>query len=243
MNYTKADLLNELSVIHGYRKYLEICTPTTGNMYGAIDRARYYTCHRLMYRCSAEFDDGMPIDFRSTSLNISECVKAIRARKLKYDVILVDPFHEYEPSARDLREAVDLLNPAGTIIVHDCFPRDRAIVGPKYIDGTWCGVTYKAYLDFILADNGLIFCTVDADYGCGVIRRNASLSIFQRMVRRASRMMRRDDRVDVVRQWKGIGKNYDMAFNLLQAHAGPLLNLVTADTFLAGERSGTPVLK
>ena len=148
MNYTKADLINELSVIHRYRKYLEICTPTTGNMYSAIDRARYSTCHRLMYRCSGGFNDGMPIDFRSSNLDIRECVKAVRARDLKYDVILVDPFHEYEPSARDLRVAVDLLKPTGTIIVQDCFPRDGTIAVPEYIDGSWCGVTYKAYLDF-----------------------------------------------------------------------------------------------
>src|SRR5664279_1090533 len=150
MNYTKVDLINELSAIHGYRKYLEICTPTTGNMYSAIDRARYPTCHRLMYRCPSGFNNGLPIDFRSSNLDISECVKAVRARELKYDVILVDSFHEYEPSARDLREAVNLLNPAGTIIVHDCFPRDATVAVPEYIDGPWCGVTYKAYLDFVL---------------------------------------------------------------------------------------------
>ena len=243
MNYTKVDLINELSAIHGYRKYLEICTPTTGNMYGAIDRARYSTCHRLMYRCPAEFNDGLPIDFRSSNLDISECVKAVRAKDLTYDVILVDPFHEYEPSARDLREAVDLLNPAGTIIVHDCFPRDGTIAVPQYIDGSWCGVTYKAYLDFGLARKDLIFCTIDTDYGCGVIRRNASLSMVQRIVRRALRMIAHDDRSYVAKQWMRAGNDYDAAFKLLQMHSGPLLNLVTVDEFLAGERNNSPVLR
>jgi hypothetical protein len=243
MNYSKVDLINELSAIYGYRKYLEICTPTTGGMYSGIDRARFSTCHRLMYRCPAEFNDGLPIDFRSSNLDISDCVKTIRARELKYDVILVDPFHEYEPSARDLREAVDLLNPAGTIIVHDCFPRDAAIAGPEYIVGAWCGVTYKAYLDFLLASNSLLFCTVDTDYGCGVIRRNVSLSAFQRIARRASRMMTRDDRRRVVEQWMRAGNDYDATFRLLQACSKPLLNLVTVDEFLTGERNGSPVLR
>ena len=242
MNYSKVDLINELSAIYGYRKYLEICTPTTGGMYSGIDRARFSTCHRLMYRCPAEFDDGLPIDFRSSFLDIGECVKAIRARELKYDVILVDPFHEYEPSARDLREAVDLLNPAGTIIVHDCFPRDAAIAGREFIDGEWCGITYKAYLDFMLASNNLIFCTVDTDYGCGVIRHNVSLSAFQRIARRASRMMTRDDRRHVAEQWMRAG-NDDATFKLLQAYSKPLLNLVTVDEFLTGERNGLPVLR
>jgi hypothetical protein len=41
----------------------------------------------------------------------------------------------------------------------------------------------------------------------------------------------------------GAGKDYDAAFNLLQAHTGPLLNLVTADEFLTGERNISPVLR
>lgn len=243
MNYTKADLINEMSTIHGYRTYLEICTPTTGNIYGAVDRARYPTCHRLIYRCPAEFDDGMPIDFRSSNLDITECVNFIRTRELEYDVILVDPFHEYEPSARDLKEAVNLLNPTGTIIVHDCFPRDAAIAVPEYIDGAWCGVTYKAYLDFMLANKKLIFCTVDTDYGCGVIRRNVSLPVFQRIARRVLRMIARDDRRYVARQWLRAGNDYDATFKLLQAYSKPLLNLVSVNEFLTGERNGSPVLR
>ncbi|MBI3702437.1 MAG: hypothetical protein HY244_00965 [Rhizobiales bacterium] len=243
MNYTKVDLINELSVIHGYRKYLEICTATTGNMYRGIDRARFSTCQRLMYRCPAEFDDGLPIDFRSTNLDISDCARAIRAREMTYDVILVDSFHEYEPSARDLREAVNLLNPTGTIIVHDCFPRDRAITAPELIVGDWCGVTYKAYLDFVLASENLLFCTVDTDYGCGVIRRYAILTALQRIAHRASRIIAREDRQDATRHWVHAGDDFDATFKLLQAYSKPLLNLVTVEEFLTGERNGWPVLR
>ncbi len=243
MACTKADLINELAAIHGYRTYLEICTPTTGNMYGGIDRARYPTCHRLMYRCPTAFDDGLPIDFRSVNLDISDCVEALRAKGMKYEVILVDPFHEYEPSARDLRAAVDLLTPDGVIIVHDCFPRDLAIVEPQYIAGAWCGVTYKAYLDFVLATRRLIFCTVDADYGCGVIRRAATLPVFQQIARQVLEMVGRDGRGHAVREWMRVEQNYDAAFALLQAQAKPLLNLVTADEFLAAERNATPLLR
>ena len=67
----------------------------------------------------------------------------------------------------------------------------------------------------MLAGESLIFRTVDTDYGCDVIRRNVSLSAFQRIARRALRMITRDDRADVVRQWIGAGKDYDAAFNLL----------------------------
>jgi hypothetical protein len=40
-----------------------------------------------------------------------------------------------------------------------------------------------------------------------------------------------------------VEQNYDAAFALLQAQAKPLLNLVTADEFLAAERNATPLLR
>src|SRR5271169_458172 len=184
MAYSKADLINELSLIRGYRTYLEICAPTTGNIYGAIDRARY-ACHRLMYRCPETFNDGMPVDLRSQDLDITECAAAIRARGATYDAILVEPFHEYEPCARDLGVALELLSRGGTIVVHDCFPRDEAIVVPHFIEGAWCGVTYKAYLDFVLARKELSYCTVGTDYGCGVIRLNGGEHSSTPMAQRA----------------------------------------------------------
>ena len=97
-----------------------------------------------------EFDDGMTIDFRSSSPDSGEAVSAVRAAGFAYDVILVDPFHEYETSAQDLREACTLIKPNGTIVVHDCNPEEEALVTPHYQDGRWCGLTYKAYLDMVL---------------------------------------------------------------------------------------------
>ena len=43
------------------------------------------------------------------------------------------------------------------------------MASPTPIGGEWCGVSYKAFLDFVLSRNDLDYCTVDIDYGCGVI--------------------------------------------------------------------------
>ena len=51
--WDKTDIINFLAGLDGYTSYLEICTPTTGNLYGKIDRTRFTTCHRLMYRTPA----------------------------------------------------------------------------------------------------------------------------------------------------------------------------------------------
>ncbi|HEX5210456.1 MAG TPA: hypothetical protein VFW22_01815 [Pseudolabrys sp.] len=243
MAWTKVDLINELALIRGYRSYLEICTPTSGMLYGAIDRTRYSECRRLMYRYPASvmakliyrarFRDTLPVDFRTTDLDIAECVQAIQARGLKYDVVLVDPFHEYTQSIRDIGVAVDLLNARGTVIVHDCFPRDGALAGPTFVEGAWCGVTYKAYLDFVLSRDDLDFCTVDVDFGCGVIRRRDDTGSLPGRVGGDTAA----DKAKIVERWTRLGDDYDAAFTLLTAHAGTLLNLVTVEEFLAAERA------
>ena len=94
------DLINELAAIHGYRSYLEICTPTTGTIYGALDRGRYSISHRLMYRYRDQFDDGMAIDFHSSSPDSGEGVSAVRAAGFTYDVILVDHSTSMKPRSR-----------------------------------------------------------------------------------------------------------------------------------------------
>lgn len=222
------DLINELAAIHGYRSYLEICTPTTGTIYGDLDRGRYSLSHRLMYRYRDRFDDGMTIDFCSASPDSGEAASAVRAAGFSYDVILVDPYHEYETSARDLREAFALIKPQGTILVHDCNPEEEALVTPHYRDGAWCGLTYMAYLDMTLESVRSQSCTVDTDHGCGIIRRG---------------MIGRDSRSGLLDQWRQVRSDEAAAFRLLRAQATSLLNLVTVDEFLAGERSGAPVLR
>jgi hypothetical protein len=243
IGWTKMDLINELAAIHGYRSYLEICTPTTDTLYGDLDRGRYSLSHRLMYRWRDQFDDGMAIDFRSSSLDSGEGASAIRASGNTYDVILVDPFHEYEASAQDLREACKLIKPTGTIVVHDCNPEEEALVTPQYRDGSWCGLTYKAYLDMMLESVRLQSCTVDTDHGCAIIRRRPLMSRLRLIASRALGPIGGGNRSRLLREWRRVGKDDAAAFRLLKAQTKSLLNLVTVEEFLAGERNGSPVLR
>lgn len=243
MGWTKMDLINELAVIYGYRSYLEICTPTTGTIYADLDRGRYSISHRLMYRYRDQFEDGMPIDYCSSSLDSGEGMAAVRAAGFTYDVILVDPFHEYETSAQDLRQACTLLKPNGTIVVHDCNPEEEAFVTPHYREGSWCGLTYKAYLDVLLDSVRLQSCTVDTDHGCAIVRRRPLVSRLRHLANRAVGTILRDSRRRLLQEWRRVGKDDVAAFRLLKAHTKSLLNLVTVEEFLAGERKGAPVLR
>jgi hypothetical protein len=228
---TKFDLINELAGLYAFRRYLEICSPTTGGRYRYVDRTRL-TCHRLMYLCPDAFSDGLAIDFRSADRDFSSCLQDMHSRGLRYDIILVDPWHEYETSLRDIREAFAFLDTGGMLIVHDCLPPKKEIATPQFKAGSWCGVTYKAFLDFVLSQTGLDYRTVDIDYGCGVIRKLAGVARWQeRLARsfggpwcgRASAPLRR--------QWLKLGDDFESAYDIFEANKRTLLRLQTPDEF------------
>src|SRR5262249_15942940 len=78
--WTKAHIVNRVSARRGYSHYLELCTPTSGYRYAEIDRSLFATCIRLMYNCPDSFlpPDGLPVDYRTTGPDISECMEKVR---------------------------------------------------------------------------------------------------------------------------------------------------------------------
>src|SRR3954463_9528513 len=128
-------------------------------------------CHRLMYRCPASHDDGMDVNFRSPDLRTAGLFETIHALGLRYDIVLVDSFHTYDVSYRDLADALRILTDRGTVVVHDCLPPTEDLVGRDWTPGSWCGVTFMAYIDFLNDHPELAYTTVDADFGCGIVRK------------------------------------------------------------------------
>ena len=91
----------------------------------------------------------------------------------------MDGWHTYDCTIRDLTLAYDLLADGGVLVVHDCLPPTELMASPAWVPGSWCGVVYKAFLDFVLARNDLDYCTVNLDYGCGIIVKNRAVLPFQ----------------------------------------------------------------
>jgi glycosyltransferase involved in cell wall biosynthesis len=239
--WNKADIINRFAQLRGYRTYLEICTPTTGGHFAEIDRATFETCQRLMYRCPDDYDDGLSIDFRSPKDDISDCVRRIMKKKLRYDVILMDGHHEYETAYRDVKAAFELLAPAGVVLVHDCLPATREQANPTFIEGTWMGVAYKAFLDFVVERTDLLYCTIDCDYGCGIIRKNARWKGLRSVVRRifsASGIGRsavpasaNEITSVLIQKWRSTGNDFSSAFDLVQEHKRQLMKLTSVEGF------------
>lgn len=168
----KFDIVNGLAREYGFSRYLEICTTTTGRRFDGVDGDVLPTRHRLVYRCPETYDDGAAITFRTANDHAYELIRTIDTTlsdASRYDIILVDSFHSYENSLIDLHGATCLLRPGGILVVHDCNPRDPSTVGRDFHDGNWCGLTYQAFLDFVWSVRPSGYCTVDTDFGCGIV--------------------------------------------------------------------------
>jgi hypothetical protein len=160
---SKTEIVNALARKRGFSSYLEISTGKTGNHFADVDRTRFTTCHRLMYRCPDDYSDGLKIDFRTRGVGISPFFDEVRHRGTKYDIMLVDSSHTYECSMRDLSYALSALVDGGILVVHDCDPPDS------------CGLTYAAFVDFVLGRDDIDYYTVETDFGCGVIKKRRPL--------------------------------------------------------------------
>ncbi len=250
---SKVDLIHFLSGTFGYRRYLELCTSTTGGFFASIDRTRFDVCHRLMYRCPDGFDDGQRIDFRSPTSDIAGCLAEMRSRGLRYDIALLDPWHEYDASRRDIEAGLRLLVAGGTAVVHDCLPPSERIASATFIDGEWCGVTYQAFLDTVTSRRGLEYCTVDTDYGCGIIRKVTDDSPLMRWVRdMLPGISRRFDRAapesprspqssqSLTDEWRALSAAGAPTYAFFEQHKAALLKLRSVDEFVSATnvRSG-----
>jgi hypothetical protein len=114
---TKVDLVHLLAASRGYRHYLEICTPTTGTTYSSVDQSRFATSMRLMYRCPSDFEDGAPIDFRVPDDDVTPALAEMQRAGARFDVALVDSWHEYAPSWRDIVEVYARMMSGGAMVV------------------------------------------------------------------------------------------------------------------------------
>lgn len=229
---TKADIVNALAAKHGFRRYLEICTPTTGGAFGKIDRDILPFAHRLMYACPFSHSDALPIDYRTREPSSSKVVELIAGTFSTpvYEISLVDSYHTYEATTRDLIGAWLLLRENGIIVVHDCAPDDPALSRPEFREGSWYGVSYAAFIDFVLQRRDIAYYTVDTDSGCGVIFKNPALTAFAAPA---------IDRGRIEFEWRCVSGDAER-FAAYERHRTALLNLISPDEFLALEGLSAP---
>lgn len=219
----KSDLINWLGWQRGFRCYLEIATLTTGLQFGRVAPAIFTTIHRAMYRLPPDYDDGLPITWRTEFEDSREILEPLLERPEHYDIIFVDPFHTYECSWRDLELALALLTPGGMLVVHDCHPLTPEIASPEFRQNQWLGVTYLAFLDLMRERPELDYCVVDMDHGCGVVWRRPAEAAWPESRGRLETCDYHD-------------------WSVYFAHQHELLQLIAVDDFIAAHRKRAPAL-
>lgn len=224
----KYDMINALAKKNGYQSYLEICTTSTGGRFWKLDRKQLHVCHRLLYRCPEQFEDGDEITYRSAN----ESIENLLPSDPWYDIVFVDPWHTFECSMRDLQAGLSVLREDGVMIVHDCCPPKRECASLQPAEGCWCGVTYCAYIELLMSRCDLIYYTVDTDYGCGVVKKK---------LRAGTAKPEHGVTDELAERWRNQrSQNADM-FELFCNHKRELLNLVSVEDFLSMENVQAPL--
>jgi methyltransferase family protein len=225
--FAKTDIVHFISNRRDLTNYLELCTSTTGQYYSDVMRWRFSTSLRLMYNCPETFDDGLPIDFKVASFDIEPALGELKDIPNKVDICLIDGFHTYECAIRDLTCAFELLEDGGVLVVHDCLPPSESFASPTWTKGDWAGVSYKAYLDFVLARDDLDYFTVDTDWGCGIIVKNRAWNF---MADTSSSVRKSKLACD----WFSIHDRDQAVFKFFVKNHKQLLRLVPAKAFVCG---------
>lgn len=216
----KYHIANLLARRFDYKSYLEICTPTTGLTYSMIDRSTFSRCLRLMYSVPDNFSDVQTVDFSTESKSPEYLMNTITSSGEKFDLVFVDPYHTYYASLRDIQFALSVINDNGTVVVHDCNPPNQHCTSPEFIPGEWCGLTYTAFLDVVMSREDIYYCTVDTDYGCGIITRLYYME--------SSVPSYPGD--SLVKSWFSLP--FSEKYNFFDKHRSHLLRLVTPQQFL-----------
>jgi hypothetical protein len=215
---TKSDVINAIAQKRQYVAYLELSTPISGHEFDKVTYPGLSIRHRFAYASQYRVDQQT-----ATRRYEGFCLDAARLVRLcaRYDIILVDSFHTYGCSMRDVLLARALLADGGTILVHDCNPPDEDFASPIYRDGAWPGATHAAFVDLMLNSNELEHCTIDLDVGLGIIRRCSSRP--------------RESLEPLKQTWERSRVDEALRFQVFSTHRHQLLNLVSLERFVRDE--------
>ena len=104
-------------------------------------------------------------------IHSNELEKQILSLNKTFDLICIDPCHEYVISLRDYTIISSLLNEKGILISHDCYPWNKKVANPSYISGNWCGETYIAFIELAYNNPDMFYGVLNVDTGIGILSK------------------------------------------------------------------------
>ena len=154
------------------RNVLFIRTMTTGAWMDKIELDRSIGVTRICYT----------VDKHNVSKSVHPDTRIVDHSSIKdmlfdkhgmFDLICLDPFHEYSESRQDLELCVSVfLNDDGIVLCHDCLPASLELSTASYTYGAWCGVTYAAFVDVAYHYPDFGYTVLAVDTGIGILTKH-----------------------------------------------------------------------
>lgn len=156
-------LINHLIKKHSYKSYLEI---------GVQDG---FCLNQIVVPQKTGVDPNPRVDFvPGATLKKMTSDDFFASTNEKFDIIFIDGLHTHEQSYTDFTNAVNHLNPGGTIIFHDSNPTTEERAKSFKDGGVWSGDVYKTIIK-INSTGEYVVNTVDIDCGCAVIKEGKGI--------------------------------------------------------------------
>ena len=161
--------------------------------------------------------DKNPIRIKYNFNDLNNFITTINGICKKFDLILVDPYHEYNHSITTFKMLTPLLNENGILISHDCYPPKFSITSPKYVKGIWCGVTYAAFIENSYNNPDFYYSVINNDYGLGIMSK-VEIPFVKKIVDKEKQkifldLFKKDD--------------YENAYNYFKTYSNDIINLIS----------------
>lgn len=159
--FYRYDLINFYIDLYSYKSYLEI----------GIDDGDNFK----RIRC----DNKLGVDPEKKYSNLTHHMTSDEffiQNDEKFDIIFIDGSHLHEQVIRDIDNGFNVLNPKGTIILHDCLPLNEKSQSRERSDNHWNGDVWKAFVHYRKYKD-LFMMTINADQGLGVLRAGKQKAI------------------------------------------------------------------
>ena len=150
------EIINSLIQKFGYKSYLEIGTQKRANNFDKIK------CESKMCIDPDPHSDAI--------LHLTSDEYFEKHINITFDVVFVDGLHESTQVHRDIVNSFLVLNPGGTIVVHDLLPTDEAMQRVPRETKIWTGNGWMAWVKCRRLNDDLEMFVIDTDYGCGILR-------------------------------------------------------------------------
>jgi hypothetical protein len=162
--------VNELINYNNYNNIMFIRTPTTGAWLDDI-LPNNNNIIRLCYYIENIQPNNCKCHKLTTIINLYNLEQTIKQLNNKYDLIVIDPYHEYNVSYNNFNLLLLFLNHDGCIISHDCYPSELKLSIPVFKKGPWCGQTYLAFIQLAYNNPHLFYAILNIDTGIGIINK------------------------------------------------------------------------